>query len=133
MADVFGQISFALQRANAPALVCIKTSILLFYMRLFPSKKFKMFAWANMAYTICWGIAAFIVNLNVCHPIAFFYNKTTPHGKCKNQAISGTINGSLSLLGDVMILCLPIPMIWQLHVNLRRKIALVGIFMLGGL
>ena len=132
MIDVL-QILFALQRANAPALVCIKTSILLFYMRLFPSKTFKMFAWGNMAYTICWGISAFFVNLTVCTPIAFFYDKTIENGHCRNQAISGTANGALSLLGDVMILCLPIPMIWKLHVNLRRKIALIGVFMLGGL
>jgi hypothetical protein len=102
-------------------------------MRLFPSKKFKMFAFANLAYTICWGITAFIVNLNVCTPIAYFYDKSIKGGHCKNQAISGTANGALSLLGDIMILCLPVPMVWQLHVNLRRKIALIGIFMLGGL
>jgi hypothetical protein len=92
-----------------------------------------MFAFANLAYTICWAITAFIVNLNVCSPIAYFYDKSIKGGHCKNQAISGTANGALSLLGDIMILCLPVPMVWQLHVNLRRRIALIGIFMLGGL
>jgi hypothetical protein len=108
-------------------------SILLFYLRLFPSKKFKIFAWANMAYTVCWAISAFFVNLTVCTPIAYYYDKSIPHGHCKNQAISGSINGSLSLIGDISILCLPIPMVLQLHINLRRKIALMGIFLLGSL
>jgi hypothetical protein len=127
------QASFALQRANQPSLVCIKLSILLFYLRLFPSRKFAIAAYINMAYTICWGISTWIVNLNVCHPIAYFYDKTIPNGYCSNQAISGTINGSLSLLGDIMILLLPIPMVWKLQINLRRRLALLGVFLLGAL
>lgn len=127
------QASFALQRANQPSLVCIKLSILLFYLRLFPGRKFAIAAYINMGYTICWGIATWIVNLNVCSPIAYFYDKSIPGGYCKNQAISGTINGSLSLLGDICILLLPIPMVWRLQINLRRRLALLGIFLLGTL
>jgi hypothetical protein len=102
-------------------------------MRLFPSRKFTIAAYINIAYTIAWGIATWIVNLNVCTPIAFFYDKTIVGGTCKDQSISGTISGALSLLGDIMILVLPIPMIWQLQINLRRKVALLGIFLLGTL
>jgi len=79
------QASFALQRANQPSLVCIKLSILLFYLRLFPSRKFAIAAYINMGYTICWGIATWIVNLNVCHPIAYFYDKTIPNGYCTTK------------------------------------------------
>jgi hypothetical protein len=114
-------------------LVCIKLSILLFYVRLFPYAKFRYFAYANMAYTIAWGIATWVVNLMVCSPIAFYYDKTIPGGVCKNQSISGSVNGALSLLGDICILSLPLPMIWKLHMNTRRKIALCGIFLLGSL
>jgi hypothetical protein len=102
-------------------------------MRLFPTKKFKLAAYANMVFTVCWGIATWIVNLNVCTPIAFFYDKSIVGGSCKDQAISGTISGALSLLGDVLILVLPLPMVWHLQINVRQKIALFGIFMLGTL
>jgi hypothetical protein len=100
-------------------------------LRLFPGRNFAIAAYANMAFTIGWGIATWIVNLNVCTPIAFFYDKTIVGGSCKDQAISGTASGALSLLGDILILVLPLPMVWQLQINLRRKIALGGIFMLG--
>lgn len=86
-----------------------------------------------MAYTIAWGIATWIVNLTVCAPIAFYYDKSIPGGVCKDQSISGSVNGALSLLGDIFILSLPLPMIWKLHMNTRRKIALCGIFLLGSL
>jgi hypothetical protein len=103
-------------------------------MRIFSqSKTFKMFAWANLFYTIAWGISTWFVNLTVCAPIAYYYDKTIPGGQCKNQVVSGTVNAALSLVGDIFILGLPIPMIFQLQINMRRKIALAGIFMLGSL
>jgi hypothetical protein len=92
-----------------------------------------MFAWANLAYTIAWGISTWFVNLTVCTPIAFYYDRTIPGGHCKNQVVSGTINAALSLVGDIAILALPLPMVWNLQINMRRKIALCGIFLLGSL
>jgi hypothetical protein len=44
----------------------------------------------------------------------------------------GMTNGVLSFVGDLIILSLPIPMIWALQINLRRKIALNAIFLIGG-
>lgn len=102
-------------------------------MRLFPIQKLHRLAYINMAYTICWGIATWIVNLNVCTPIAYAYDRTIVGGHCKNQAISGTVSGALSLLGDVMILILPIPVLLRLRINMRRKLALCGIFLLGAM
>lgn len=126
------QISFALQRANQPALACIKISILLFYLRIFgQNKNFRMATYINMAYTIGWAISTWIVNLTVCTPIAFYYDRTIKGGTCKNQAISGSVNGGLSLFGDILILILPVPMVWNLKMNSRRKIGICGIFMLG--
>lgn len=86
-----------------------------------------------MAYTICWGIASWVVNLTVCTPVAYYYDKSIPGGMCKDQSVSGSVNGGLSLLGDICILAMPLPMIWHLQMNRRRRIALLGIFMLGGL
>lgn len=84
-----------------------------------------------MAYTLGWAISTWIVNLTVCIPIAFYYDRTIKGGSCKNQAISGSVNGGLSLLGDISILILPVPMMWRLKMNTRRKIGICGIFMLG--
>jgi len=84
-----------------------------------------------MAYTIAWAISTWIVNLTVCNPVAFYYDHSIPGGTCRNQAISGSINGGLSLLGDISILAIPLPMIWNLKVNAQKKVALLGIFTLG--
>ncbi|KAH8897528.1 hypothetical protein GQ53DRAFT_638636 [Thozetella sp. PMI_491] len=127
----FSKITFALQRANQPALACVKTSIILFYMRIFTTKEFRFWAYIGIAYTLMWAIATWFVNLTVCTPIAYYYDRTIPGGSCRNQAISGTVNGGLSLLGDVYILALPLPSILGLKLNPRKKAAVLGIFLLG--
>lgn len=41
--------------------------------------------------------------------------------------------GSIALIEDVIILCLPIPVVWKLQITFRQKIAVTIVFSLGGL
>ncbi|KAK1751006.1 hypothetical protein QBC47DRAFT_351784 [Echria macrotheca] len=128
----FARISFALQRANQPALACIRLSIVIFYMRIFTTRNFRIAAHCVNAYTIAWAISTWIVNLTVCTPIAFYYDRTIPGGgSCRNQAVSGSISGGLSLLGDILVLALPVPVIWRLRIDTRRRIGIICVFLLG--
>ncbi|KAJ4298035.1 hypothetical protein N0V90_005934 [Kalmusia sp. IMI 367209] len=43
-----------------------------------------------------------------------------------------TSYSALSIFFDIVILCLPIPLVKNLHVNRRRKLSIIGIFWLGG-
>jgi hypothetical protein len=65
--------------------------------------------------------------------VSFFWDKTQP-GHCIPNALVtiGMTNGVLSFIGDLVILALPIPMIWKLQIDTRRKIALNAMFLLGG-
>jgi hypothetical protein len=104
----------------------------MFYLRIFGgTRQFRRAAYAVIGYNIAWAISTWIVNLTVCTPIAFYYDRTIPGGHCRNQAISGSINGGLSLLGDVLVLALPMPVIWNLKINFRRRVGIICIFLLG--
>ncbi len=105
-------------------------SILLLYMRIFPTTNFKIAVFVNIGYTIAWAVSTWIINLTVCTPLAYYFDKTVP-GTCRKQAISGTVSGGLSLLGDICILVLPLPMVLRLKINVRKKIAVCCIFLLG--
>lgn len=100
-------------------------------MRIFTTRKFRVAACCVIAYTLAWAVSTWIVNLTVCTPIAFYYNRTIPGGHCRNQVISGSISGGLSLLGDILVLVLPIPVILNLKINTRKKTGILGIFFLG--
>lgn len=99
-------------------------------MRIFTIKKFKYLAWANIIYTLLWAIIGWVANILICRPIQFFWDKTIPGGTCMSQQLSGALNGAFGALGDVLILCLPIYMVWQLRLNRRKKAALSLVFLL---
>ena len=102
-------------------------------MHLFPTRNFKRFCRAMITITGLWAIAAFFSTLLQCQPIALFWDKSIKGGHCLDLIPIGVANASLSLVGDVVILAMPIPMIWGLQLNIRKKIAVSGIFLLGGL
>jgi hypothetical protein len=70
-----------------------------------------------------------------CLPIAFFWDKTILGGHCLPNALIniGLTNGVISFVGDLIILTLPVPMVLKLQIDQRRKIALICMFLLGGL
>lgn len=94
---------------------------------------FRIWVYVGIAYTLLWGIITWSINLTTCAPIAFFYDRTIKGGSCRDQVVSGTTAAVLSLVGDIYVLMLPLPALWQLKINMRKKVAVVGIFLLGGL
>ena len=128
------QSLFILQRGNPPCLFCVKTSILILYCRLFRTPTFKRVAFGVWLFTAAWAISAFVSNLLQCTPVSFFWNKEQPGHCIPNALITiGMTNGVLSFVGDLVILCMPLPMVWKLQIDRKRKIALTGMFLLGGL
>jgi hypothetical protein len=128
------QSLFILQRGNPPCLLCVKSSILVLYVRLFRTQTFKRVAFGVWLFTLGWAISAFFSNVFQCTPVSYFWNKNQPGTCIPNALITiGMTNGVLSFVGDLAILCLPLPMVWKLQIDKKRKLALIGMFLLGGL
>lgn len=110
----------------------VKCSIITLYMRLFHTTKFKRVGWCLIAFSVCWALSGFLGNLLQCLPPQFFYDKSIS-GHCIDPRPFFVSIGSISFVEDVVILSMPMPMIWNLSINFRRKIALTAIFTLGAL
>ncbi|KAL8664813.1 MAG: hypothetical protein Q9168_007835, partial [Polycauliona sp. 1 TL-2023] len=106
-----------------------KISILLFYLRLNPSRSFRRGTIAVIAITTAYMIAAVIAQLLPCKPVRKFWNPSTP-GTCLNTNPLYLTNSIINTLIDVLVLILPIPMIVNLQVNTRTKLVLAAIFSL---
>ncbi|KAM3070163.1 hypothetical protein ACMFMG_003799 [Clarireedia jacksonii] len=122
-----------IQRFYPIAIFLVKTSIILFYVRLFgSSRKFRIVAWAVWIYTLLWAIGAWFATTFECTPVNYFWDKRVK-GHCVNNLLStiGVPNGVLAIVGDLFILCMPIPMILRLQMNRRRKIALIALMLCG--
>lgn len=85
-----------------------------------------------MALVIAWFVAMFFTTLFNCVPVEYFWNRQLPGGgRCVDLLQFAYGNGITNLLLDVIVLCLPFPMLWRLQLNFRTKISLCFVFTLG--
>ncbi|KAF2106037.1 hypothetical protein BDV96DRAFT_675857 [Lophiotrema nucula] len=114
------------------AIYCVKLSILLFYQRIFfVTTGYRRISLALTLLSTTWYIAAQVANLLTCQPIDSFWHRLKP-GKCFNFNAMYLGTGIVDLLIDIGILVLPIRMACKLHLPTRTRVAVAGIFALGG-
>ncbi|KAL4806071.1 hypothetical protein BDV18DRAFT_160139 [Aspergillus unguis] len=113
----------------------MKVSLLVFYLRLDPRRCMRWSVYALLFVEICLSIASFFVLLLTCIPPSKFWDVTgTAEGDCmlaESQQSFYEINGISNIITDVLIYLLPIPMLWNVRISMRRKAALSGVFGLG--
>ena len=126
------QISYAVQVLYPLAVTAIKLSILFLYLRLFPSRSFRTFVVGHMVLAVVGGLVASAVTIFQCKPIAKNWIGALP-GACLDQGRLFEVVVIFNLLTNVMILLLPMPTIWWLHMPLRRRILVLGIFSIGAM
>lgn len=126
------QTLLAIQILYFSSAVAIKTSLLLLYYRIFGVVRW--FRWLlAVAWTIVllYYVIALFIAIFECTPVAYYWNKSIAGGTCINQNRFYRWNGVANLLIDFMILSLTLPMVWRLNLEIRQKISLSCIFLLG--
>ncbi|MCJ1396818.1 hypothetical protein MMC11_000008 [Xylographa trunciseda] len=104
-----------------------KTSILFLYLRIFPHQKFRYATFAVMTFVVGYASASILVTIFQCQPISRVWDKSVA-GHCINLTAFWYSNASSSIVSDLMIFALPIPLIHSLHLPTRQKVALVMVF-----
>ncbi|KAL3477450.1 hypothetical protein BJX99DRAFT_246211 [Aspergillus californicus] len=110
-----------------------KISILLFYVRIFPVRKFRIFTYIVGAIVLGHGIGVLLAAIFQCSPIAYTWDKAIVGGSCFNQEAFFRYVSPPNILTDVVILVMPLPYVWKLHTHVGHKVALTGVFLLGSL
>ncbi|RWA09873.1 hypothetical protein EKO27_g5242 [Xylaria grammica] len=123
--------NYAIEILYNPILALVKTSILLFLLRLFGQKPGvrRFIVWVNMA-NIGMMIGVFFATVLQCIPINKTW-ETTLEGKCIDRRILFTISSSFNIFTDMLILALPLKIFIGLKIPRRTKIALMFVFLLG--
>lgn len=114
------------------AVALIKTSILSFYLRLFPSRKFRITTYIVGGTVIAWWIACVIITIFQCDPIRRFWTPSEP-GTCLSMKTTFTINAVPNAIQDLVILLMPVEQIWGLQAARAQKLRLYTTFGMGGL
>jgi hypothetical protein len=94
--------------------------------------KFKYVLWAAITLVACWGVVFFLLLLFLYDPVDAAWG-ARPGVPRFDAAMLGYAQVGSSIALDVLVLCLPLPLIYKLHLEKKRKIAIAFIFWLGAL
>ncbi|ROV87838.1 hypothetical protein VMCG_10546 [Cytospora schulzeri] len=109
-----------------------KASALFFYARIFSvsNSRFKYALWLVHAMNVAWLLAILLSVTFMCSPIQKAWETSLP-GTCLNTGLLWTGSGVTSLIIDVIILIMPLPMLWKLQLKTIRRIQISGVFICG--
>ncbi|CCD43540.1 hypothetical protein ACHAPC_008055 [Botrytis cinerea] len=109
-----------------------KTSILLFYRRIFPSRKFHCVIWGLVAFTVCYSSASVLANVFSCRPISASWDiKYAGTAECINRPVFYFAQAGLGIATDFATVIAPLPMMYNLQIPMRQKIGVGGILIMG--
>ncbi|KAE8372302.1 hypothetical protein BDV26DRAFT_274385 [Aspergillus bertholletiae] len=126
--------SWMIQKFWAPSMAFVKISILVFLRRLLGTvQAVRVGVACLIVFTVMWAFTELMGNIFQCHPVQYYYD-TTLNGHCMpGQTKLFQTSACLSLVEDVIILLLPMPVVWQLRITVQQKIGLTVVFSLGAL
>lgn len=116
-----------------PIIFATKLAILLLFVRIFDVQRrlikiIKRLIWILFAYYF----AITITKIFICWPIAKFWNPYLP-GKCLNSNTIFISDCIIAIITDCVVLCTPIPLIWNLHMGVMQKVGSSVALVAGGL
>ncbi|KAJ5812315.1 Major facilitator superfamily domain general substrate transporter [Penicillium riverlandense] len=116
-----------------PALMSVKTSILVFYLTF--TRGEKVFRWANyvtLAVVNAAGLALTLVNVFQCNPVSAAFYSTVPNGAQCIDIITLYLSSSpVNIITDLAILFLPMPILTNMRLPMKQKAILVITFSFG--
>ena len=121
------QLGTAAILMNVPAVSLPKIAILMFYLRLNPTRGFRYSTYAVLFITWSYLISFMLVQIFGCSPVDKFW-KPLKDGKCINKGPLYLAIPITNMIIDLLILLLPINMLIKLQVGKRTKAVLAAIF-----
>ena len=85
-----------------------------------------------MGYVILYASASIIATIVQCTPLERIWHHAVP-GTCINLTAFWYTNAAANIIGDFVILALPMPVVRSLQLPQRQRLGLMMVFALGGL
>ncbi|RMY20879.1 hypothetical protein D0867_03676 [Hortaea werneckii] len=127
---------FVLEFVYIGILVITKISILLLYLRIFPSTVstwFRVNIWVVIGLCSAYCLSMWFSILFECDPICYNWTRWDGEheGKCINARALIYSSSSINIVLDLMVFFLPFPKLMKLEVSVRKKIGICLTFVLG--
>ncbi|PVH86400.1 hypothetical protein DL98DRAFT_567785 [Cadophora sp. DSE1049] len=112
-------------------LAATKISVLLLYLRIFPHRSFRIATSATIGMIALSTTIIFFMTVFSCHPVAFFWNRDIRSGTCMDVNALAYANSAMSIIQDLLIVILPLPMLVKLNMGRKKKIGVGFMFAVG--
>lgn len=121
---------------QVPALGLVKASFILLYRRIFTKRTAPVFNWITLSMLcviISWTVAFFFSIVFICGNdfSAYWTSTLVEKAHCVNTSMLHNAFAISDVVTDAIIITLPMPMVWRLHLTTRRKLGICAIFGLG--
>ncbi|MCJ1277743.1 hypothetical protein MMC21_005557 [Puttea exsequens] len=131
---VFLQINYVSLITGTLTIGLTKVSVILLYRRIFRGSSgnriFNFTTWFLLGTCIVWTVAFLAACVFQCHPIDSNWLELSA-GKCIDENMMYLGQAFSDSITDLMILLVPIPCVWNLHMPAKQKVAVTGMFLLG--
>lgn len=112
--------------------MCIKSSVLLYYLRFPSSRAFRVVTYCVLVVSVGYTFSGFLAFAYSCSPIASYWDETID-GTCINRSAALLARAVFNVATDSCILLLPIWLLWPLRLSCARKVGVTAVMMAGGL
>jgi hypothetical protein len=75
----------------------------------------------------------FFMTVFSCHPVAFFWDRDVGRGTCLNVNKLAYANSAMSIIQDLLIIVIPLPVLVKLNIGRKKKIGVGFMFAIGSL
>ncbi len=111
----------------------VKVSILLMYLRIFNTTRwFRLIVYGTMFVVVGVHFGCIVGYLCQNRPISAYWDpvrdEATEWVSMDNPIIALAV---ITIITDVIVLILPIPITWRLHMRMRQKLIVMGILLVG--
>lgn len=115
------------------ALAVTKVSILVFYLKVFPKRSFRIWVYLLIGLNICYALAYDLVLVFQCSPIDGAWRAWDQEyeAKCISINILGWSAAAINIALDLATIILPLPELLRLSMSIKRKLQIMLMFAVG--
>lgn len=112
-------------------LIMSKISVLLLFLDIFVITRVRTATYVVLVLVVLYGLWLVTSTIVHCIPVYSFWDIFVPDRKCFNFAAKWTADASVNLALEVMIFCLPLPVLASMTLPSRQKLWICFAFSLG--
>ncbi len=111
-----------------------KSSILLFYLRIFPNVTIRWLVWILFAFTIGYSLASVLVNIFSCNPISGSWDlQDAAITVCIDRPVFYFAQAGLGIFTDIATVVVPLPALRALRLPAKQKVGVAVLLTMGAL